>query len=98
MGRWSRTLREPQGDNENLRATKTGSAEPCGQIGVAFFLPWVRVIVVAAHFPEALLVCVAELDPVEPLGALPEVLLRDERAHRGAVDRLARPRAAPRGD
>ncbi len=73
---------------------------------VALFLPVVGVVVVAVALPEAGLVDRRELDPAQPLGALPEVLRRDEEPHRVAVvgrqrlavglvddERVARPRA-----
>src|SRR5215470_5373560 len=47
---------------------------------VALFLPWVSVIVVAVCLPEAGLVGRLEPEAPYPLGALPEVVVRDEHA------------------
>src|SRR3989441_10548391 len=51
---------------------------------VALFLPWVSVVVVAVCLPEAGLVGRLEPEAAYPLGALPEVEVRDEHA-RGAT-------------
>ena len=61
---------------------------------VTLLEPGIAVIVVAAHFPEARLVEHRELDALDPLGALPEIELRDHDAQRPAMfpaDRLAVP-------
>src|SRR6266436_2010226 len=52
---------------------------------VALFLPWVSVDVVAVCLPEAGLVGRLEPEAPYPLGALPEVVLRDEHARGAAV-------------
>src|SRR6516225_3341630 len=52
---------------------------------VALFLPWVSVVVVAVCLPEAGLVGRLEPEAPYPLGALPEVVLRDEHARGAAV-------------
>src|SRR5437588_9595326 len=57
---------------------------------VTLFLERERVVVVAADLPEAALIVVEELDLVGPLGALPEVALRDDQAERAAVLRFER--------
>ena len=56
-----------------------------GLLAVSLFLPGVGVVVVAVALPEAELVVVEELEAAQPLGALPEVALRDEQAQRVAV-------------
>src|SRR5438093_9717217 len=62
-----------------------------GLLGVALFLPGVGVVVVAVPLPEAELVVVEELEAAQPLGALPEVALRDQETERIAVLELERP-------
>src|SRR6516225_9419493 len=57
---------------------------------VALFLPWVSVVVVAVCLPEAGLVGRLEPEAAYPLGALPEVVLRDEQACGAAVRGLER--------
>src|SRR5581483_10410466 len=52
------------------------------------FAPGVGVVVVAVALPEAGLVDRRELDSAQPLGALPEVLARDDEAQRIAVLRM----------
>src|SRR4051812_48312525 len=52
---------------------------------VALFLPVVGVVVVAVPLPEAGLVGGAQLEPAQPLRALPEVPRWDEQAERPAV-------------
>src|SRR6266550_5670687 len=59
---------------------------------VALFLPWVTVVVVAVCLPEAGLVARLEPEAPYPLGALPEVVVRDEHARGAAV--LGRERLA----
>src|SRR5262249_21841147 len=49
------------------------------------FLPWVSVVVVAVCLPETGLVGRLEPEPPYPLGALPEVVMRDEHAGGAAV-------------
>src|SRR6185312_165252 len=63
---------------------------------VALFLPWLSVIVVAVRLPEAGLVGRLEQEAPYPLGALPEVVLRDEHARGAAV--LGRERLAVVGE
>src|SRR6266436_9755828 len=63
---------------------------------VALFLPWVSVVVVAVCLPEAGLVARLEPEAPYPLGALPEVVLRDEHARGAAV--LGRERFALVGE
>ena len=58
---------------------------------VPLFLPVVGVVVVAVALPEAGLIRGEELDPAEPLGALPEVARWDDEAQRPAVLRLVIP-------
>src|SRR5215472_13193994 len=57
---------------------------------VALFLPWVAVVVVAVCLPEAGLVGRVEPEAPYPLGALPEVVVRDEQARGAAVLGLER--------
>src|SRR4051794_8572286 len=57
---------------------------------VTLFLPGVAVVVVAVDLPEAGLVVVEELDSTHPLGALPEVEMRNQKARRPAVLRRER--------
>src|SRR5215470_12354143 len=63
---------------------------------VALFLPWVSVVVVAVCLPEAGLVGRPEPQAPYPLGALPEVVLRDEHPRGAAV--LGRQRPAVVGE
>src|SRR5215208_2392942 len=51
----------------------------------AFFLPGVCVVVVPVALPEAELIVIEELEAADPLRALPEVALRNEKAERVAV-------------
>src|SRR2546430_1344912 len=55
---------------------------------VALFLPWVSVVVVAVCLPEAGLVGRLETEAPYPLGALPEVVVRNE--HAGGAPVLGR--------
>src|ERR687897_1552084 len=52
---------------------------------VALLTPWVAVVVVADALPEAGLVLVAEPQAPHPLGALPEIQVRDQQPRRTAV-------------
>ena len=56
----------------------------------ALFLPRIGVVVVAVALPEAELVVVEELEPADPLAALPEVALWHEQSKRIAVFELER--------
>src|SRR5450756_857502 len=56
----------------------------------SLFLPRVGVVVVAVALPEAADVVVQELEPPDPLRALPEVALRNNEAERVAVLRIER--------
>src|SRR3954471_15116024 len=67
-----------------IRATRASA------VAEALFLPRVGVVILAVPLPEAELVVVEELEPADPLGALPEVALRDEEAERVAVLELER--------
>src|SRR5215207_5368051 len=58
--------------------------------GVPLFLERVCVVVVPVALPEAWLVGRRELDPAQPLRALPEVLARDHEPQRPAVLGLQR--------
>src|SRR5687767_7089958 len=53
--------------------------------GVALFTPRVTVVVVAAALPVTRLVALGEADAREPLGALPEIKVGDDTAHRRPV-------------
>src|SRR3954451_2989303 len=57
---------------------------------VPLLFPRVTVVVVAVVLPEARLVGVAQLEAADPLGALPEVDVRDEQPGGAAVFRLER--------
>src|SRR5690606_12652601 len=59
-------------------------------LAVALLLPRVRVVVVAVALPEAEPVLAQELEPPDPLRALPEVAPRDDEAQRPAVLELER--------
>src|SRR5512141_2604659 len=52
---------------------------------IALLFPRIGVVVIAARLPVTGPVALAEADPREPLGALPEVQIRHERARRRAV-------------
>src|SRR5690554_6129627 len=54
-------------------------------LAITLFAPWIAVIVVAPALPVARRVARDEADPRQVLGALPEVEIRDERPHGGAV-------------
>src|SRR5215213_1216463 len=56
---------------------------------VALLAPRVAVVMVAERLPEARLVVVEQPEPPDPLGALPEVDVRDEQAGGAAVLRFA---------
>ena len=62
-------------------------------LGVALFLPGIAAVVIAADFPEARLVGGRELDPLQPLGAFPEIQMGHDQPHRTAMlgRRAARP-------
>src|SRR5216683_763859 len=73
--------------------------------GVPLFPPRISVHVIAVGLPEAGLVLVEELEAAHPLGALPEIQMRDEQPRRAAVlgiERLAviaeRQPGTPAGD
>ena len=63
----------------------TTSSSASSVAPVPLFLPWITIVVVAKRFPEAGLVLIAELEPPNPLGALPEVEVRHEEAGRAAM-------------
>src|SRR3954468_741466 len=69
------------------RRRRSGSVAP-----VALFLPGVAAVVIAVALPEARLIHGGELDPAEPLRALPRVEARHDEAQRVAV--LGRERLA----
>src|SRR5574338_1406973 len=52
---------------------------------IALLPPWVAPIVIPVHFPESGLVVCGELNPANPLRALPEVEVWDEQPRRPAV-------------
>src|SRR3954452_22269692 len=64
---------------------------PCGVVLIAsvalvpLFLPRVAAVVVAVALPEPGLVVVEQAQPGDPLGALPEVQVRDQQAGGSAV-------------
>src|SRR5262249_60356889 len=57
---------------------------------IPLFLPRITAVVVAVGLPEPGLVVVEELQPANPLGALPEVEVRDEQPGGTTVHRLER--------
>src|SRR5207248_10918499 len=61
-----------------------------GLEAVPLLLPEVGVVRIAVALPEARLVDRRELDPAQPLGALPEVLAGDQEPHRPSVLRRER--------
>src|SRR6476660_6331728 len=67
-----------------------GCATAARLLGKPLLFPRVSFVVVAVALPEAELVVVEELEPADPLAALPEVLLRDQEAKRIAVLELER--------
>src|SRR3954451_12173400 len=63
---------------------------------VTLLEPRVAPVVVAVALPEARLVMVEQGQPGDPLGALPEVEVRDQQSHRAAVlDRKRPPLVGP---
>src|SRR4051812_27222682 len=68
-----------------------GRSTSTSVVRVALLAPWVAVHVVAAQLPEAGLVPRGELQPLQPLGRLPEVEVRHEQPRRPAVVGLERP-------
>src|SRR5579864_1207377 len=54
-------------------------------LAVAFFVPGIAAIVIAAFFPKPGAIRGDELDPLNPFRALPEIQLRHDRAHRPAM-------------
>src|SRR3972149_3988854 len=71
--------------------TRVGVGAASLLVGVALLLPGIGDVVVAVALPEAAHVVVEELEAAQPLGALPEVALRDEQTERVAVLRVERP-------
>ena len=63
----------------------TATYVPCPLLRKPIVQPWLRGVRVAAHLPEAFLVFREELDPADPLRALPGVKLRRDHAARAAV-------------
>src|SRR5260370_7278144 len=62
--------------------------------GISLFRPGIAAVVIAAHFPIARRVLATEFDALQPFGALPEIEMRHDEAHRAAVlllQRLAGP-------
>src|SRR3954454_2903537 len=57
---------------------------------VALLFPRVAVVVVAVVLPETRLVLGAQLEAAHPLGALPEIKVRDEQPGRATVLRVER--------
>src|SRR6185503_8233173 len=51
----------------------------------AFLVPGIGLVVIAVPLPESGRVAIHELDPREPLGALPEVAPRDHEPQRPAM-------------
>src|SRR5690606_23876652 len=63
-------------------------------LAISFLLPGIAIVVIAAHFPEAGSVPVHEADVAQPLGALPQIELRQDKSNWPAMfagDRLALP-------
>src|SRR5207253_4869283 len=81
-------------ENARTRERENARTRECAYLlpTVALFAPGVAAHVVAVLLPETGTVAVHELEPAEPLGALPEVQVGHEQAQRPAVlgrDRLA---------
>src|SRR5580658_2938539 len=77
----------------------SGSDRRPGSVaGVALLLPRVTVVVIAVGLPEARHVMIEQLEPPHPLGALPEVQVRDEQPRRAAVLGSERAAAVAEGD
>src|SRR4029079_1618003 len=66
---------------------RAGARDAGGQLVplVALLAPGVAAVVVAQRLPEAWLVVLVEADAADPLGALPEVEVRDEQPRGGAL-------------
>src|SRR6185437_5414596 len=62
------------------------------KLAIAFLPPGVAAIMIAALFPKALTIGGHEFDAPQPFGALPEIELGHDGAHRAAM--LARQRPA----
>src|SRR4030095_17008366 len=64
-------------------------SDPCSPSNsvprVSLFLPWISVDVVTIALPESRFVAIQQRHPAHPLGALPEVQMRDEQAGRTTV-------------
>jgi hypothetical protein len=63
-------------------------------LGITLFFPRIAAVVIAADFPVARCIVVAEFDALQPLGAFPEIEMRHHQPHRAAVFLLQR-RAGP---
>src|SRR5690606_36361607 len=79
-----------QGRHRGLRARGVGEwlvmmIGARGRSGVTLFPPRIAVVVVASALPVAGLIPLAEANAREPLGAFPEVQVRNDAAHRRAV-------------
>src|SRR5947209_2668076 len=65
---------------------------------IPLFFPWVTMIVVAAHLPEARLVAGHQANSAHPFGALPEVEVGNQQTRRSAVLGLQRLSAKIKSD
>src|SRR5690606_30700694 len=65
---------------------------------IALLFPGVGDVVIAAGFPVAGLIALDEANPCQPIGALPEVTIGDQRANRCAVLTLERMTVEAVGD
>src|SRR5262249_56923914 len=77
-----------QGSASQAGASRAGtfySRGPGSVTGVPLLFPRVAVVVVAVALPEAGAVFLQQLNPAHPLGALPEVEMRDEQPCGSAV-------------
>src|ERR1700730_11446525 len=67
------------------RETSARGLRPPDRSPVALLAPGIGAVVVPVALPEAELISLDDADPLEPLGALPEVFPRHEAAQREAV-------------
>src|SRR5258708_34018540 len=84
-----------------MRFRERGAAMRAGfspASAITLFFPRVGMVVVAARLPVARVIVGREADAHEPLSALPEVQIRNERAGGGAMGASERGPSVPMGD